>query len=1116
MQTFTRTLASGLIGAVAGLVLCAGQAFAEGSRSLHPATYPATGSRSNLDVQPGQRYMDRVIRRGFNYVYAEAGEYILLGSSNIGSSGDIDVYNPQDFGVPGDETLPGTVDFSCVSGTAEVGDHYFGGGLGDINSRLEELAGPNSADNSATVPNGWAPCVYQAPQTGIYGVQFGTGSGGGPNGNVNSVASSGNTVAAWDITVRADATSTTDLDGRVFTYAFIGFTGGNNRPVFSSLYYVTLDGYRYRQDLRGLDPNGYALYANTFGFLDDGEPLYKTLRSNNAQVSNLPLGVAAQAAEFPIFFSDISPGGSAETEAERVLNALGIALTPPSPQISNVAFAGALGGNTTATGVGGTFSFDTTDTVSYQIVISRDGIDFDPANPLNRVLTGIAFGGSHSADWDGLDNDGDPFPASATPYDYRAFGRNGEVHFPIIDAENNGVPASAVPGGGPTITRLNGASPGDTTVFFDDRGYVTGSGETVGILNGFLCGAASPAAASPPMSLVGVDSTTIYRQWENGNNSNSDCNTNAGWGDAKGVNLWTYFLTPEFSEELTIQDTLVDVATSVAVVDTAETGDPVQGIFSFGNNGASPAGGVTYAMNITPGLGTVSFGNLPLGASAAYDDGSGVVTLSGFPGTLAPGEVYNGMTFSYTAPASGPVQVDTSIATTDIDEVPANNAAAGSTTIGGVDLATQITGIPATGEPNSTVMGSVVWSSLGTLDASGVTYSLSIGGPGNTVTDVMFFDLPPGASAVYNADGTVTFTGMPTTFTQGNTLSISFSYTSPMGHMSNTPVDAGISTTSGDADPTNDTDSANTVFTLPDLSTDITGLPASAEPNTTVGGTVTYANLSAIDDAQGVAYTLSIGGPGNTVDDVMFTSLPVGASAVYNADGTVTFTGMPATLDPLDTVSVSFTYTSPMADTSNIPVDASVSTTSGDSDPSNDADSAATAIMFASGASLQLNLQGVCINNAPYLQYEIVPVGFTPTTPGADIELVGSDLSIHSTLPGEPLSGFILWPEAAVDGDGAGIAWPGWALVDGEWVEVPSTVRPSLTVRAFVNPSGEATVNYPPPSLLCNTNPPGFGVNQQRIPTMPWQVLLLTALVTGLAGLRAARVTSAGRGSARR
>ena len=73
-----------------------------------------------------------------------------------------------------------------------------------------------------------------------------------------------------------------DINGRLFTYAFVGFTGGNQRPVYTDHYYTTTDGYRYKQSLNGLDPNGYTLYANSLGFLDNEQPLYKDIRGKEA------------------------------------------------------------------------------------------------------------------------------------------------------------------------------------------------------------------------------------------------------------------------------------------------------------------------------------------------------------------------------------------------------------------------------------------------------------------------------------------------------------------------------------------------------------------------------------------------------------------------------------------------------------------------------------------------------------------------------------------------------------------------------------------------------------------------------------------------------------------
>ncbi len=829
---------------------CAELAYAEGSRSLYPSTYPAGGYRANLDFQPGQFYVGKVHRRGFLYVYAETGEYILLGSRNRSATpptGDIYIYNPQSFGIPGNETLPGTTDFSCSGGSTEPGPHYFGAGTGLIDTRLKELAGPNSADNTVTVPNGFQPCAYRVPSTGIYGVQFSAGTGGNPNGVIDPPALSNNSVSAWDVTVRANATSVTDIKGRLFTYAFIGYTGGNSRPVYSTHYYITSDGYRYEQDLRGLDPNGYALYANSLGFLDNGQPLFKDLRGNEAMVTSLPPGLTTQIPQYPIFFSDVSPTGPNNAEVNSVLSILSIPTAPPTPTVSDVSFSGYIGGSTTTTGVGGTFHFTTTDTITYLIVVSLDGINFDPDNVSNAVLTGIAPTGTHAVFWDGKDQDKSNFPSSPTPYPFRVVGHNGDVHFPIIDSENN-------PGGGPTITRLNGNNPGDRTVFFDDRGYITNSGTLVGNLNGTLCPTGTPAAPSPPFSLNGVDSSTNYRLWQTGGNSNSDCSTTAGWGDAKGLDLWTYYSTPYQEETLIIDPIIVDVATSVTAPSTATAGSTVQGTFSFTNDGSSPALGVTYDMSMTPGLGTATFANLPVGVTASYNNATGAVTLSGLPTTLSSGQTILGMTFSYTAPATGPVTVTTNIYTTSPEEsYLANNSDTAVTGIGSTDVLTTVS-VPATALAGSSVSGNFLFANYGANLAAGVTYTAIIGSPGNYPAAVTFTSLPSGVTASYNpANGQVTFTGMPSILASGQSLGFGFSYTAPSSGV--VPVNTSIATISSDANTANNNaNGITTIIPVADLSITKSDNPDPVLPGQNLTYTITVNNAGP-SDAQNVVVT---------------------------------------------------------------------------------------------------------------------------------------------------------------------------------------------------------------------------------------------------------------------
>src|SRR5205814_6719410 len=253
-----------------------------------------------------------------------------------------------------------------------------------------------------------------APSTGIYDIAF-----VGPDGLASAAdgtvaadvaltdpndfaAAQGTSIAAWDATVRSSLVSTTNLTGRVFSYYLALFTAGNGLPVFPTIYPVTGDGYRYQVDLRGMDPNGWLVYGNQLGFFDsDGStPLYHDAVAENTgspgQLTSIQGGVTFQRPSFPLVF---------EPPSAAALAALSIPATPTAPIMSALSFSGNLGGNTSLVNNGGTFHYTSNVPGVYNIVISIDGINFDPTSPTNRSLRGVALAaGAHTVTWDGRDN----------------------------------------------------------------------------------------------------------------------------------------------------------------------------------------------------------------------------------------------------------------------------------------------------------------------------------------------------------------------------------------------------------------------------------------------------------------------------------------------------------------------------------------------------------------------------------------------------------------------------------------------------------------------------------------------------------------------------------------
>lgn len=132
-----------------------------------------------------------------------------------------------------------------------------------------------------------------------------------------------------------------------------------------------------------------------------------------------------------------------------------------------------------------------------------------------------------------------------------------------------------------------------------------------------------------------------------------------------------------------------------------------------------------------------------------------------------------------------------------------------------------------------------------------------------------------------------------------------------------------------------------------------------------------------------------------------------------------------------------------------------------------------------------------CVLDAPYVDYNVAPVGVSAAG-GVTVTWEKMDGTVVSTLAAQPLTGTLLWPGAAVNGMGQGVAWPGWQFVAGTWVPIADGLRPQMRLRFQINPTNDVVVSYPPATPMCNTNPPTVPVQPVLTKTFSTNTVLPT------------------------
>ena len=442
-----------------------------------------------------------------------------------------------------------------------------------------------------------------------------------------------------------------------------------------------------------------------------------------------------------------------------------------------------------------------------------------------------------------------------------------------------------------------------------------------------------------------------------------------------------------------------DVATALSFPASVNAGQPVTGTLLFTNSGPSSAAGVTYTLSVAANLAAApTLSGLPAGATYTYIPGTGVITLSGMPATLASGTSVGPITVSYTQPASGTSVVTSTINSTTPDPNPANNTA--TVTIAGsliADVAAKLT-FPASVNAGQPVAGTVLFTNNGPSTAAGVTYTLSVAA--NLAAAPTLSGLPAGATYTYvPGTGVITLTGMPATLASGSNVGpITVSYTQPGSATS--VVTATINSTTTDPNPANNTATATITGSLiADVATALS-FPASVNAGQPVAGTVLFTN-NGPSTAAGVTYTLSVAA--NLAVAPTLSGLPAGATYTYvPGTGVITLTGMPATLASgtnLGPITVS--YTQPGSATSV--VTATINSTTTDPNPANNTATVTIAGSMIADVATALSFPGNVNAGQPVAGTVLFTNNGPSTATGVTYTLsVAANLAAAPTLSGLP------------------------------------------------------------------------------------------------------------------
>jgi uncharacterized repeat protein (TIGR01451 family) len=121
---------------------------------------------------------------------------------------------------------------------------------------------------------------------------------------------------------------------------------------------------------------------------------------------------------------------------------------------------------------------------------------------------------------------------------------------------------------------------------------------------------------------------------------------------------------------------VADLSAKLTFPSSINAGQTVSGTLLFANIGPSAAVGTRFSITVPANLATPPIlTGLPSGATGSYDAATGVITLTGMPGSMPSGTTLSPIGISYTQPAAGTSTVSVTVSATTVDPVPGNNGA---------------------------------------------------------------------------------------------------------------------------------------------------------------------------------------------------------------------------------------------------------------------------------------------------------------------------------------------------------------------------------------------------------------------------------------------------------